>query len=160
MDPRGFLLRDSSYCASRSYLDSGIQLLELASRAHESFIGQKPEQKRKLVRVPVSNSSWKAGRLTANFRQPFDLILEEATKAREAEAKQPAGASAEARFENWRSGRGFGPQPRMGMDCRPPPSLQPDGTIKIPRRATGPVPGSRETGEPPLETGPRCRSRN
>ncbi len=96
--------------ADRSYLDGGIQLLELASRAHESFIGQEPEEKRKLVRVLVSNSSWKAGRLTASFRQPFDLILAEATKAREAEAKLPVGASAEARFENWRRERDSNPR--------------------------------------------------
>jgi hypothetical protein len=37
-----------------------------------SVIGQEPEEKRKLVRVLVSNSSWKAGRLIATVRRgPF-----------------------------------------------------------------------------------------
>ena len=112
--------------ADRSYLDGGLQLLELASRAHESFIEQEPEEKRKLVRVLVSNSSWKAGRLTASFRQPFDLILAEATKAREAEAKLPVGASAEARFENWRRGRDSNPRRSCPLTAFPVPRPRPD----------------------------------
>jgi hypothetical protein len=54
----------------------GIQLLELASEAHQLFLEQKPEEKRRLLGFLVATASWKDGELSASLRPPFDLIRE------------------------------------------------------------------------------------
>jgi hypothetical protein len=46
--------------------------------------------RRKLLQLVVSNSTWKHGRLALELHAPFDLILKEPTKAREADAKDLA----------------------------------------------------------------------
>jgi hypothetical protein len=46
----------------------------LARRAHELYQRQTPRQKRQLLNFVLSNSTWKEGELTAEFRQPFDII--------------------------------------------------------------------------------------
>jgi hypothetical protein len=56
--------------------DDGIQLLELASEAHQLFLEQKPEEKRRLLGFLVATASWKDGELSASLRPPFDLIRE------------------------------------------------------------------------------------
>jgi len=91
--------------ADRSYVDEGVRLLELASRAGELFRSQESAEKRELLRYVLSNSSWKDGQLTPTFRQPFDLILDQALKVRAAEdlPRTPAGIAAKS--EIWRGRR-------------------------------------------------------
>src|SRR5450759_3065668 len=60
--------------ADQSYIEDGIQLLELASDAHELFLEQEPKEKRRLLAFMVSSASWKEGELSVNLRQPFNLI--------------------------------------------------------------------------------------
>ena len=62
--------------ADRTYVDTGVRLLELAARAHELFVKQSPSEKRRLLNFLVSNSTWKGGELTVTFRQPFDLLMD------------------------------------------------------------------------------------
>ena len=62
--------------ADRTYVETGVRLLELASRAHELFVKQAPSEKRRLLNFLVSNSTWKDGTLTVTFRQPFDLLMD------------------------------------------------------------------------------------
>ncbi len=47
--------------ADQSYIEDGIQLLELASDAHELFLEQEPREKRRLLAFMVSSASWKEG---------------------------------------------------------------------------------------------------
>ena len=101
--------------ADRSYIDEGVQLLELASHAGELFRSQESAEKRELLRYALSNSSWKDRQLTPTFRQPFDLILDQALKVRAAEdlPHTPAGIAAKSGI--WRRGwdsnpRGVAPQ--------------------------------------------------
>ena len=61
--------------ANESYVEDGIQLLELAQRAAELFRRQVPSEKRRLLRLLLSNCSWRDGQLSTTFRQPFDLIV-------------------------------------------------------------------------------------
>jgi len=77
--------------ASQVYLDEGIKLLELAQRAHELFENQPPKEKRKLLDFVLSNCTWKAGELTAYYRQPFDILA--AAVASERAVTAQAGAS-------------------------------------------------------------------
>ena len=68
--------------ANRTYLDEGVQLLELAARAHELFCKQEPREQRRLLDYLLSNCTWKDNQLTVAFRQPFDLIAHMATSVR------------------------------------------------------------------------------
>ena len=60
--------------ANKSYLDEGVQLLELARNAQRLFEKQEPREKRRLLNFVLSNCSWKDGEVAATFRQPFDLL--------------------------------------------------------------------------------------
>jgi len=62
--------------AEQSYMDEGIQILELARNAQKLFERQQPRQKRRLLNFVLSNCSWEDGRVVANFRQPFDLLAQ------------------------------------------------------------------------------------
>jgi site-specific DNA recombinase len=91
--------------ADRSYADSGVRLLRLASGAHTEFVSQGSDGKRALLQLVVSNSSWKEGRLAVELNQPFDSILKEAQKARQADAEDMARRVKTPNFDNWRRGR-------------------------------------------------------
>jgi site-specific DNA recombinase len=56
------------------YLSEGVQLLELAGRAHELFLMQPAREKRRLLNFVLSNCTWTDGKLDATFRQPFDML--------------------------------------------------------------------------------------
>lgn len=60
--------------ANRTYIDEGVQLLELAQRAGELFRKQPSTEKRRLLGFVLSNCTWRDGKLSAEYRQPFDLL--------------------------------------------------------------------------------------
>ena len=62
--------------ADQSYLDEGVQLLELARSAQSLFSRQEPREKRRLLNFVLSNCVWKDGTIAAEFRQPFALLAE------------------------------------------------------------------------------------
>ena len=62
--------------ADKSYLDEGVQLLELARNAQRLFAKQEPREKRRLLNFVLSNCSWEDGEVVATFRQPFDLLAQ------------------------------------------------------------------------------------
>ena len=62
--------------AEQSYMDEGVQILELESNAQKLFESQEPRQKRRLLNFLLSNCSWEDGEVVATFRQPFDLLAE------------------------------------------------------------------------------------
>jgi site-specific DNA recombinase len=64
--------------ANRSYMEEGVQLLELAQNAQCLFEKQEPREKRRLLNCMVSNCTWRGGELAITFRQPFDLLAETA----------------------------------------------------------------------------------
>ena len=84
--------------ANQSYLEDGVRLLDLSRRAHELFAKQPAGEKRKMLDLLLSNSSWKDGELTVTYREPFDIIAQSATRQR---ALAPTGTSEEARSEVW-----------------------------------------------------------
>jgi len=89
---------DKHQAADRTYIDEGVQLLELASRAYELFRKQKAAEKRRLLNFLLSNCSWKNGTLTATFRQPFDML---ATTNIAYQKKKAAGMASSDLSENW-----------------------------------------------------------
>jgi site-specific DNA recombinase len=65
--------------ADKSYMDEGVQLLELARNAQRLFSRQEPREKRRLLNFVLSNCSWEDGEdgeVVATFRQPFDILAE------------------------------------------------------------------------------------
>jgi hypothetical protein len=64
--------------ANQSYLDEGVQLLELTGRMYELFVKQSPREQRRLLDFVLSNCAWKDDQLAVTFRQPFDMIADTA----------------------------------------------------------------------------------
>jgi site-specific DNA recombinase len=60
--------------ADKSYMDEGVQILELARNAQRLFERQEPREKRRLLKFVISNCTWEDGEVNATFRQPFDLL--------------------------------------------------------------------------------------
>jgi site-specific DNA recombinase len=84
--------------ADQSYMDEGVQLLELARNAQKLFERQEPREKRRLLNFVLSNCTWEDGEVVANFRQPFDLLAETTLRA----ARAAAGDTAKtAKSEIW-----------------------------------------------------------
>ena len=67
--------------ADQSYLDEGVQLLELARSAQSLFSRQEPREKRRLLNFVLSNCVWEDGAIAAEFRQPFALLAETTSEA-------------------------------------------------------------------------------
>ena len=65
--------------ADKSYMEEGVQLLELARNAQRLFERQEPRQKRRLLNFVLSNCSWDNGEVDATLLQPFDLSAETTT---------------------------------------------------------------------------------
>jgi site-specific DNA recombinase len=65
--------------AEQSYMDEGVQILELARNAQRLFERQDPRQKRRLLNFVLSNCTWEDGEMVATFCQPFDLLAEATT---------------------------------------------------------------------------------
>jgi site-specific DNA recombinase len=76
--------------ADQSYMEEGVQLLELARNAQKLFERQEPREKRRLLNFVLSNCTWEDGEVVANFRQPFDLLADTAVSAARAAAGDTA----------------------------------------------------------------------
>jgi site-specific DNA recombinase len=84
--------------AEQSYMDEGVQILELARNAQKLFEQQQPREKRRLLNFVLSNCSWEDGEVVATFRQPFDLLAQTAAIATRAAA---SSGSNSAKNEIW-----------------------------------------------------------
>ncbi|WP_245326668.1 recombinase family protein [Bradyrhizobium sacchari] len=62
--------------AETSYMQEGIALLTMAKELPQAFAKRSLNQKRELLNFVLSNSTWRDGELTGNFRKPFDMIAE------------------------------------------------------------------------------------
>ena len=61
--------------ANESYLYDGFRILELARNAFKLYIEQDMGEKRRLLQIVFSNCTWADGRLTFDYRKPFDLLI-------------------------------------------------------------------------------------
>jgi hypothetical protein len=89
--------------ADKSYLDEGVQILELTGNARRLFENQEPRQKRRLLNFLLSNCSWEDGEVVATFRQPFDLLAETTAIAA---TRKPTATAISAKTEIWLPDRG------------------------------------------------------
>jgi hypothetical protein len=97
------IMRDvqAHQAANRSYIEEGVQLLELAHNAHVLFENQPAVEKRKLLDFVLSNCAWKGGELTAKYRQPFDML---AVAVASEQQRIAEGMAETARNEIWLPG--------------------------------------------------------
>ena len=58
---------DRHQTANRSYMDEGVELLELARNARRLFERQEPREKRRLLNFVLSNCSWEDGKVVATL---------------------------------------------------------------------------------------------
>ena len=66
---------EEHHYTDKTYIDEGVQLLQLARKVHVLFGRQKPHQIRHLLNFVVSNSTWRDAQLTVEFRQPLNLLV-------------------------------------------------------------------------------------
>jgi len=86
--------------ADKSYMDEGVQLLELARNAQRLFAKQEPREKRRLLNFVLSNCTWEDGEVVATFRQPFDMLAETTATAARLKADETAkSAKSEIRID-------------------------------------------------------------
>ena len=79
--------------AKRTYVDEGVQLIELAQVAHILYVSQPPHEQRRLLDVVVSNCVLEGTSVRYYLRKPWDILAE-----MEKEKK-------------WRGGRDSNPRP-------------------------------------------------
>jgi hypothetical protein len=94
--------------AEESYMSEGIALLELAGKARQLFVSRGADDKRRLLSFLLSNCVWKDGELTAEFKQPFDMLME--TSGWEPPDDDPSGLE-KAENGNWRRERDSNSRP-------------------------------------------------
>jgi site-specific DNA recombinase len=89
---------DRHQSADVSFMDEGVQILELARNAQKLFERQEPREKRRLLNFVLSNCVWDDGEVRATFRQPFDLLARTAAIG----ARHESGTMADsAKNEIW-----------------------------------------------------------
>jgi site-specific DNA recombinase len=84
--------------ANQTDFDEGIRLLELAQKAGKLFRQRSSAEKRRLLGFVLSNCAWRDGRLTAAYRQPFDLLAKNVVRL---ETKMPAEHAPIGISDNW-----------------------------------------------------------
>lgn len=62
--------------ADRKYLETGISLLELASRASELYLKQNSQERKKMLKLVLSNSKLEGKNVVFAMRKPFDMIAQ------------------------------------------------------------------------------------
>lgn len=81
---------DALRSADQTYLDECVQLLELVQRAVSLYEKQTAKEKRELLNFVLSNSTWKDGQLTPEYRLPFNFLA--VTNAETKKAQHQIGA--------------------------------------------------------------------
>ncbi len=65
---------DNLFDSQDEYMQRGVQLIELMQHSETIFKNATPEKKRKMVELVSSNLSLKDGKLSYDWRKPFDML--------------------------------------------------------------------------------------
>lgn len=71
-------------------MDQGIQILSLGQNAHRLFTAPPVKEKRSPLNFVLSNSTRAQGKLSVEFKEPFDLLAETVEATTQVEAAQGA----------------------------------------------------------------------
>ena len=66
--------RSAHLTADRTYLQQGVQILELANKAYDLYVRQPHDERAKLLQFLLLNSTLKDGNLCPTYRKPFDML--------------------------------------------------------------------------------------
>jgi hypothetical protein len=89
--------------ANQSYPEEGARLFDLANRAYDLFGKQPLDEKRRPLNFVLPNCTWKGGELSAEFRQPFDMLT--FTTMRQETKRAARGTSGGGPYKNWLLGQ-------------------------------------------------------
>ncbi len=92
--------------ANQSYIEEGIMLLDLGRESADLFAEQTSEGQRRLLNFMVQNSQWSGGRLSIEWKQPFDMLEEFAQAIKE---EPPSEINSEGGPSRLVTPRGFEP---------------------------------------------------
>jgi site-specific DNA recombinase len=62
--------------ANCDYIDAGVRIIELAQRAHSLWVRQEPDERRKLLKILLSNCTFDGVTLYPTYRKPFCWLAE------------------------------------------------------------------------------------
>ena len=62
--------------ANKSYIENGIQILNIASEAYELYISQSGNEKIKLLKIILSNFLLTGENISYEYKKPFDILAE------------------------------------------------------------------------------------
>ncbi|MCC7433557.1 MAG: recombinase family protein [Methanoregulaceae archaeon] len=82
-------------------IDEAMRVFELASTAHLRFKSADSEQKRELIKLMCSNSSWVDGRLEVELHEFFDLMLNLVKSGAQNENETAKNGLAKVKSEDW-----------------------------------------------------------
>ena len=85
------------HCSAHSYINEGIEFLELSRRAMERYKECESAEKRRILNLVLSNSLWMNATFTP-YRQPFDLL---AVRNGESGSKIAPSGTGEGDFDKW-----------------------------------------------------------
>ena len=60
--------------ASTNYVQTGVQILELANGAYDLYLAQNNHERRKLLNILLLNCAFYRGTLYPTYRKPFDIL--------------------------------------------------------------------------------------
>ena len=60
--------------ANQNYLQEGIELLELANKAHSLYQSQPAHEKARLLKIVQSNCTWNGISPHPTYKKPFDIL--------------------------------------------------------------------------------------
>ncbi len=72
--------------ANYTYIEEGEMLLDLARRAADLYELQPMNEKRKIIQVVLSNSTFSGGKLYPVYRKPFDVLVQPQSRYQKAKA--------------------------------------------------------------------------
>ena len=67
--------------ANKSYLETGIKILELSNKAATLFKVRNPGKKQQLLNKLLSNCTLSANKVVPTYRKPFDILVEGSSRS-------------------------------------------------------------------------------
>ena len=66
---------DAHKTSNFNYYDEGVRIIELANSAYTRFKSQPAEEKRKILKLVLSNCYLEDKKLRPEYKKPFDIIF-------------------------------------------------------------------------------------
>jgi hypothetical protein len=88
--------------AGQNFQEEGVFLLELSEKAYSMYEEQDPIARRELLNILCSNLILRDGKVTPEYRQPFDLLEVMKVEKTSLSQETPSEEGVSARWSGWR----------------------------------------------------------